>query len=293
MIYKECRTCGDYLEVNNENFYIKTHNNGKVRFNSPDCKPCFSEKEREQRKARKEDKDYEGNDKIKSKPGEWACKIQKEQTFKFLTLMGWKYNEEKNLWYDDIKKTSDGKFIGIWDKQMLRKKTKTKLGDFVQVQLTLDSFKPYVFKDKINGLPRDTRKDEMIQGIIKDYFLHQTPLEEIRKKYNVVTSYVHYWAAAYNKQLDNFRAFRKVSHPRMQKPHKNNRQPIYDIPELTVIKEEYLNYTKEYIRQIQIDYFTHTMKQVDVMAKYGDDAFFAKYVIIRTLQTIKKQKNGK
>lgn len=293
MTYKECRTCGDYLEVNPENYYYKMGNDGKYRFNSPDCKACYTEKDREQRRLEKLDEDYMGLNAVKPKPGSWGCPIQKEQTFQFLTLMGWKYNAEKNLWYDDIKKDKDGNFIGIWAKENLRRKVKTKLGDFVQVLLTKETFKPYVFKDKVNGLPRDTRKDEMIQNIIKDYFLDQIPLDQIRKKYNVTTTYIHQWAASYNRQQGESRAFRKVTNPRMRKPHKNNRQPlpICDIPELTVTKEEYLKYPKEYIRQIQIDYFTNTMKQVDVITKYGDDGFFAQYVIIRTIQTIKK--NGK
>ena len=290
MIYKECRTCQEYLEVNPENYYYKVADNGKYRFNSPDCKACYCEKEKEERRQLKEDEDYEGADAIKPKPGQWSCKVQKEQTFQFLTLMGWKYNEKKNIWYDDKKKDKDGNFIGIWAKEKLRRKVKTKGGDYPLVKLTKETFKPYVFKEKVNGLPRDTRKDEMIQNIIKDYFLNQIPLEQIRKKYNVTTTYIHQWAASYNRQQGEFRAFRKVANPRMQKPHKNNRQPVYDIPELRVTKEEYLKYPKEFIRQIQIDYFTNTMKQVDIIAKYGDDGFFAQYVIIRTIQTIKKLK---
>ena len=150
MKYKECRTCGDYLEVNKDNFYYTIANNGKERFNSPDCKMCYTERDREQRRLEKLDEDYIGLNAIKPKPGQWGCPIQKEQTFQFLTLIGWKYNAEKNLWYDNIKKTSDGKFIGVWAREKLRRKTITKTGEFIKIQLTEETFKPFVFKEKVN-----------------------------------------------------------------------------------------------------------------------------------------------
>ena len=122
MEFKVCRTCGEELEILKENFYFQVKENGKHRFTSPDCRQCINERDRVERAKEKED-DICGSDRVTTKPGTWTDDKQKAQTFQFLTLIGWKYNPEKNLWYDDIKKTSDGKFIGVWEKNKKRKRS--------------------------------------------------------------------------------------------------------------------------------------------------------------------------
>jgi hypothetical protein len=198
MEFKVCRTCGEELEVTKENFYFRLDAKGKYRFSSPDCRECINEKDREER-LREKELDVCGSDRVKIKPGTWSDDKQKAQTFQFLTLMGWKYNPEKNLWYDNIKKTADGKFIGVWQKDTSRKR-----------------------KYKRNSIPED--------------------------------------------QIPNIRIV-----------HKH-------------LKDKY---TKHFIREIQIDYYTNNHQLKTMLDNRPGCERIIKYVLIKTSALLKKKKGCK
>ena len=66
------------------------------------CKKC--ENKRDRMYDPKAPENCGGSESVIKQPNRYRDQWQKEQTFQFLQLMGWKFNEEKGIWYDDIKK---------------------------------------------------------------------------------------------------------------------------------------------------------------------------------------------
>jgi hypothetical protein len=211
----------------------------------------------------------------------YADEQQKTQTFQFLTLLGWKFNEEKGIWYDDIKKTKDGEFIGVW--------AHTSRKNRIVEKLTEETFVPLKFSDK--GYRRDDSKNDIIQLILKDYFIYSMKQNDIAEKYSVAISFVKYYVKLYIDQLDNVYPKRDVK-PNIKRTYKTSRKSIDDIPRIRLVHQRLKDqYTQEFIRSIQEDYFVKTMKYREVLEKYVVDEYFAKYIIHKTLQLIKKKTN--
>lgn len=285
MKFKECRTCGELLEVSTENFYLTQAANGTLRFASPDCRPCFLKKDRLDRLRKKEETHY-GSNAIYSKPNTYVDDIQKDQTFQFLTLLGWKFNEEKGIWYDGIKKTEDGEFIGVW-------KLKPKRNKLI-IKFTEDTFVPFVFPSKAHS--RDITKDEMVKNMIKDYYVSDLSLKEILNKYDVSESYLKYYIKLYKQQLSGEVEVKRRNQTlgRERRKYTIYRPPILDIPKVKLSHQRLIDkYSPEFVRQIQEDYFIHTMKYRDVLDKYADEESFAKYIIHKTMLLLKERRNDK
>jgi hypothetical protein len=283
MQYRECRTCGELLEVSSDNYYIKLSPKGRIIFNNPDCKRCYLEKDRLDRLYKKENEGC-GSNTIYQTPNKYADDIQKNQTFEFLTLLGWKFNEEKGIWYDGIKKTKDGEFIGVWEPRHKKKK------QYIP-KLTEVTFVPFCFSKMSNV--KDESKQETIQLMLKDYFIYELTAKKISDKYEVAESLVKYYVQAYIKQLDGKHPERNAIAD-ITREYSTNRQPLKDIPKLRVTHQRLLDkYSQEFIRQIQEDYFLHTMKYKNVLEKYADDESFARYVIHKTMVVLKNKKDAK
>lgn len=78
------------------------------------CKKCHNSNNREKSKLYWEEKrkNYGGSEHVCSKPGKYEDEFQKEQTFWVMNLIGWEYNEEKNIWTKKgIKELVDGKIV--------------------------------------------------------------------------------------------------------------------------------------------------------------------------------------
>lgn len=280
MDYRQCRTCGELLEVSTENYYLTPSAKGGFNFASPDCRPCYLKKDRLERE-RKKDEDQCGSNTVYAKPNKYADEIQRSQTFQFLTLLGWKFNEEKGIWYDDIKKTKDGEFIGVWAYTPKKNRTVDKL--------TEETFKPLKFSEK--AYRRDKSKDELVQLMLKDYFIYSLKQTDIAEKYSVAVSVVKYYVKLYIDQMNGVYPKRDVK-PNITRPYKSSRVAVSQLPKIRLVHQRLKDkYTQEFINQIQQDYFINTMKYREVLEKYAEDECFAKYIIHKTMQIIKLKKN--
>lgn len=284
MQYKECRTCGELLEISRDNFYVTQNEKGKYRFANPDCKRCYSAKEREERREKKQG-DWAGSDFVPSKPNSYADDIQKEQVFNFLKVLGWKFNEEKGIWYDDIKKTKDGEYIGVWAPTPKKRKVEVP-------KVTEDTFQPLVFSKK--AYKRDKTKDETIQLILKDFYVNNMSQPDIAEKYGETISFVKYYAKLYRQQLNGVYPKRDVTEKKRRKEHKSSRESIDDVPMIKLSHERLIQkYSPEFIRSVQEDYFVKTMKYKHVLEKYKEDLKMAKYIIHKTFLLLKEKRKWK
>ena len=104
--HKICKTCNEIKSLDQYGRYTKYPDTPK-----PHCKNC--ERIREGAKYRAKVDKKGGNDRCPPKPNRYADHNQKEQTFEFLLLLGWKFNENKGIWWKEGIKTEDGVFINI------------------------------------------------------------------------------------------------------------------------------------------------------------------------------------
>jgi len=104
--YKICTTCNELKHFDEFGKYTRYPDKARSR-----CRTC----DRIREKQRYQDKiDFKGgNDRCPPKPNRYADEWQKSQTFDFLRLLGWKFNEEKGIWWKEQIKTEDGVFINI------------------------------------------------------------------------------------------------------------------------------------------------------------------------------------
>jgi hypothetical protein len=119
LTHKVCSYCKVNKPREEYGFYTKkTKRNTIIRSR---CKEC--EKVIEGAKYRKRVENKGGSDKCPPKPNRYTDRYQKEQTFEFLILLGWKFNEEKGIWWKEGLKTEDGVFINIPKDVRTRKRT--------------------------------------------------------------------------------------------------------------------------------------------------------------------------
>ena len=275
MEYRECRTCGEILEVNTDNYYIRINDRGRTLFSSPDCKLCYNEKDRNRR--RKDNETGSGSERVPLKPNVYVDKVQKEQTFAFLTAMGWKFNEEKGIWYDDIKKTKDGEFIGVWaPKQRL---------------IPADKWEPLLFSQM--NYVRTKEKEETIQQFLKDYFVYGLSRKELVIKYDVTESCINDYIAKYKNQLKGILPKVLTKTGKVRKVTETSRTSIKDVPRIRLVQKRVKEkYSEDFVRQIQLDYFQRCIKLKDIKIKYPEDVTFINYIIIKTYELLKKKRYG-
>ena len=130
------------------------------------CKRCCTELE----KKSYQDKTYQRLDKnggslrIPNKPGKFHDEYQKHYTHEILLSMGWKLNEENNIWWKDGIKTKDGLFINVkkplpskhnikyytleekLEKVIIIKEEKSKGKTYVEIGQIINVSPPTVFK---------------------------------------------------------------------------------------------------------------------------------------------------
>jgi len=102
--YFYCKRCDSYLEP--EDFYPSKLKNKHIN-----CKKCCQEIERESYVYAKDNPC--GSSRVPSKPNQFSDDAQKECTHNFLKLMGWKYNENKGIWWKEGFKDEDGNFTKV------------------------------------------------------------------------------------------------------------------------------------------------------------------------------------
>jgi hypothetical protein len=108
--YRKCRTCQEFKLETAYYFHPK-----KSRLPYLDCKICINTREciRSKTYRVKELEENGGSYYHRTKPGQWVDDYQKKATYNILKAMGWKLNEENEIWWKEGIKTSDGVFINI------------------------------------------------------------------------------------------------------------------------------------------------------------------------------------
>lgn len=119
MFTKTCSICNE--EKTLDLFIInkrKTDGRGKW------CKECAYRRQREE--YQREILEQGGLVRIAPKPNVYHGEEQKRQVFQLMNLLGWKFNEEKGIWWKEGIKTEDGVFPNILktSKKYIRPKKK-------------------------------------------------------------------------------------------------------------------------------------------------------------------------
>jgi hypothetical protein len=271
MSYHICRTCGDELYY--EEFYHKLVN-GVIRLVSPDCRECFKIKERQTYTTA-----IYGSEKVLSQPGAFTDEIQKQQTHQFLRLMGWKYNEDNGVWYDDIKKDKNGNGIGVWSKM---KKVNNHWHMFTEDTLP----KLTQIKLQKNVLPLDK-----INEILFDYFVNSLTPAEITKKHNVSGQQIRAYIIYLFRQIDREKGLRIPR--RKTVTTKEKLTGITSVEDLPIWKSRDIKFTKQVMREIQEDYFFNGLMLKEIAFKYSYlDQSTPSYIIRHTI-TLLSQHNEK
>lgn len=104
---KTCKICDDVKEI--ELFYHRKTNN-KIYYRNT-CKDCYNKSVK--KRVRKNRLDEGGSTRVKPNPNTYMDKVQKQQTFEFLLACGWKFNEEKGIWYKEGIKDDNGNFLNL------------------------------------------------------------------------------------------------------------------------------------------------------------------------------------
>ena len=112
-LYKKCNKCGEYKFKETEFYKNKTKQFGA-------CRVCVRVKDKTDHRQMMEDKG--GSDKILIKPNEYFDDIQKSQTFEFLALLGYLYDEATGIWHKPgVKIIVDNKPVFLKVKKNSRK----------------------------------------------------------------------------------------------------------------------------------------------------------------------------
>lgn len=104
-ILYECLGCDKQLPI--ERFY-----SSKKSKRSSMCKTCTNRIEK-QRYREKKNRCFCGSPQVSPRLNTYKDPQQKECTFTFLTSIGWKFNEEKGIWWKEGIKDKSGIFINI------------------------------------------------------------------------------------------------------------------------------------------------------------------------------------
>lgn len=108
--------------------------NGRIR---PYCSPCSKiyNKKKHQQEVIKNG----GSPRVPHKPNKYIDKTQKEQTFQFMKLCGWQFNEENGIWWKENIKTKEGEFLNIV-KHKIRKYHKNNKFNDDEIKLIAEFF---------------------------------------------------------------------------------------------------------------------------------------------------------
>ena len=105
--YKPCRTCKIWKNIETGYYSQKT---GHI-FSA--CRECSRKIDSQKSRERREEhlKENCGANDVRSLPGLYIDKYQEACVCELMNAMGWKYNDNKNLWYKEGYKTEDGDWV--------------------------------------------------------------------------------------------------------------------------------------------------------------------------------------
>jgi len=193
---KKCSVCNE-LKLPDEYYANRTL-----------CKECVKhierEKDRVEREARDRQRELDGisNKRVPNKAGDFADEIQRKSTHEFLTLLGWSYNPDNNLFYKEPIKSATGLWRSIipndsnsrTQKNRKRKRIREWLTEKTLPKLTMDKHRRKI-----------TPPDEIINKCMYDYFVGMKPGYLVAYENGVSETYVtHYIVKIYDMLYDKF-----------------------------------------------------------------------------------------
>jgi hypothetical protein len=121
--YKQCRTCKEWKTK--DKFYL---HKSKSKSTYLDCKSCCNKVEAARAKVYRQQELEENGGSFRhyKEPNRWIDDIQRDATFDILKAIGWKFNEEKGIWWKEGIKNENGEFLNV-KKGQKRIYRKTKL----------------------------------------------------------------------------------------------------------------------------------------------------------------------
>lgn len=193
---KICPTC-NIPKTKDEYYKHRTH-----------CKECVKkierEKDRLEREERERLREEEGLSykRVPNKPGDFADETQRKSTHEFLTLLGWSYNPDNNLYYKEPIKSATGLWRGIEpnpnNTRAVKNRRRLKIRHWV-TEKTL----PKLVLDKHRRL--GTPPDDVLNKCMYDYFVGMKPGNVVAEENGITPSYVtHYVEKIYEMLNDKF-----------------------------------------------------------------------------------------
>lgn len=112
--YKQCRTCKEWKTK--DKFYL---HKSKSKSSYLDCKTCCNKIEAARAKVYRQQELEENGGSFRhyKEPNRWIDDIQRDATFDILKAIGWKFNEEKGIWWKEGIKNEDGEFLNVVKKE--------------------------------------------------------------------------------------------------------------------------------------------------------------------------------
>lgn len=179
MDFKTCPDCELLLDI--ENFYTYVRNDGKGRWYSRRCKPCDIAHNQERR--RKEREENGGSSLVPFQPNQYTDEAQKKQTFDTLKAIGWKFNKENGIWYDDKIKDKNGNWLIKFKVRIDPSKRNSQLRELIKPDDLL------VLPDAMKLKPGSNEFEA-----IYEYFINRLKPKEIERKYGVTKFRMDYLA---------------------------------------------------------------------------------------------------
>jgi hypothetical protein len=107
--YKLCPDCKEWKYK--DQYYTNRFNVRKEERIWGRCKPC--QKIYDKNKSHQEMLDNDGPQRVLVNPNSYQNDYQRDRTFEIMKAIGWKFNEEKGIWWKEGIKTEDGVFNNI------------------------------------------------------------------------------------------------------------------------------------------------------------------------------------
>ena len=172
------------------------------------CKECVKSIEREKDRVEREKRDQQriedgfSNKRVPNKPGDFADELQRTSTHELLTLIGWSYNPDNNLFYKEPLKSATGLWRSIKpnpNNSSLEKHRKRKrIRDWV-TEKTL----PILVLEKHRR--QKTPPDDVLNKCMYEYFINKKAGYIIAQENGIGEGYVtHYVEKIFEMIYDKF-----------------------------------------------------------------------------------------
>jgi len=176
--------------------------------NRTKCKECVRQEEREKDRLEREIKEQQrleegiSNKRVPNKPGDFADELQRKSTHEFLTLLGWSYNPDNNLYYKEPIKSATGFWRGITPNKTNTRTYKNRKRQRIRNWVTEKTL-PKIVIEKHRRIK--TPPDEVLNKCMYEYFINKTPGYIVARNNGITEGYVtHYVEKIYEMLYDKF-----------------------------------------------------------------------------------------